>query len=169
MPTPHTGPGRPTKYGRPSQRVTLTLPRDVITRLRAVDADLGRAIVSVTERSAPAGHRSRPAEIVGWGRQAVIIVVPSRAMRRLPGVELVPAGGGRALIALEHPNSVSQLELDLHDALDGPDVTAVERESLSGVADILREARHAQRVRLKERSIIVLEWTGRRRAGAALP
>jgi hypothetical protein len=162
MNTPARRRGRPTKYGRPSQPVTLTLPDDVVARLKRVDADLGRAVVWLVERLA----RSRPietpaAEIVGWGRQQVIVVTPSPILRRLPGVQLVPAGGGRALIALEHPNSISQLELDIRDAMEEAGLAGADRHALGAVADILRQARHAPGVTLKEHSIIVLESTRR--------
>ena len=36
--------GRPPKFGRPAQLVTLTLPEDVISWLSTIDPDLGWAI-----------------------------------------------------------------------------------------------------------------------------
>src|SRR4051794_33832986 len=36
--------GRPRKFTRPSRRVALTLPEDVIASLQAVDPDLSRAV-----------------------------------------------------------------------------------------------------------------------------
>ena len=54
------GPGRPSKYGRPSRAVTVTLPEDVLDGLEAIDADLGRAIVRLAERpGAPRPRRGR--------------------------------------------------------------------------------------------------------------
>ena len=47
------GRGRPSKYGRPARAVTVTLPEDVLARLTAVHADVGSAIVSLVEKSAP--------------------------------------------------------------------------------------------------------------------
>jgi hypothetical protein len=150
--------GRPAKYGRPSQPVTLTLPDDVVARLKRVDPDLGRAVVSLVERVArPRPVEAPSADIVGWGRQQVILVTPSPALKRLPGVQLVPAGAGRALIALEHPNSISQLELDIRDAIDEAGISDADRDALGAVADILRQSRHARDITLKEHSIIVLE------------
>jgi hypothetical protein len=159
MPTPARRRGRPTKYGRPSHAVTLTLPDDAVARLKRVDADLGRAVVTLVERLVGGPKRAAmpPAEIVGWDSQHVIVVTPSPVLRRLSGVRLVPAGGGRALIALEHPNSISQLELDMRDAMEEPDVSDADRRTLAAVADILRQARHDRGVRLTEHSIIVLE------------
>ena len=51
--------GRPSKFGRPSQVVALTLPEDVLRGLRKVHSDVGWAIVSLLEKSpAPRSDRS---------------------------------------------------------------------------------------------------------------
>src|SRR5580765_8427579 len=112
------GPGRPRKYGRPSRAVTVTLPEDVIARLQRVDADLGRAVVATTERRTPRHRAARPAEVASYGNHAVILVMPIRSLQQLPGVQLVPVGNGRALIALDPPGSVADLELSVRDTLD---------------------------------------------------
>ena len=169
MKAPKHGPGRPRKYGRPSHAVTVTLPEDVLARLKAVDTDLGRAIVTLVESQKATATRAarssvvRPAEIAAYGNQAVIVVDPARVLKRLPGVRLVPVGNGRALISLEHPNSVPQLELDVRDAIDASGVDNGERQTLEAIADILRQTRRSRRVTLKERSIIVLESKRQRR------
>ena len=159
------GPGRPQKYGRPSQAVTVTLPEDVIARLSAIDADLGRAIVALAEHRSPRRPPAiRPAELASYGNHAVIVVMPVKALKRLAGVQLVPIGNGRALISLEHPRSIPQLELQLRDATDQDGVNGSERKTLEAIAQILREARRSERVTVKERTIIVLESKRRRRA-----
>jgi hypothetical protein len=164
MKTTTNGRGRPKKYGRPSHAVTVTLPEDVLARLRAIDADLGRAIVTLVERRGTKRPRNgRPAEVAAYGNRAVIIVNPAKALRRLPGVQLVPAGNGRALISLDHPNLIPRLELDARDAAGASDISESERQSLEAIADILRDARHSRGVSLKERSIIVLESKRQRR------
>ena len=158
------GPGRPSKYGRASRAVTLTLPEDVIVRLGAIDADLGRAIVSLAERHGkPRARLVHHAEIAAYGNHAVIVVNPAKGLKRLPGVQLVPVGNGRALIALEPPYSVPKLELDLRDLLERGGATGLERETLEAIADILRQSRRSTRVSLEERRIIVLEAKPRRR------
>ena len=93
-----TGRGRPKKYGRPAHAVTVTLPEDILGRLSAINADIGTAIVHVIERKG----RSRvapvaSAEISQYGKHAVIVVTPVKALRRLKGVQLVPDRGGTAL------------------------------------------------------------------------
>jgi hypothetical protein len=156
--------GRPMKYGRASRAVTLTLPEDVLTRLQAVDTDLGRAIVSLVERQRKSERPTvRPAEVAAYGNHAVIVVTPARVLRRLPGVQLVPVGNGRALISLDHPRSTSQLELDVRDAIEHTDVTEPERQTLEAIADILRRARRSRRISIEERTIIVLDAKRNRR------
>ena len=158
------GPGRPRKFGRPSHAVTLTLPDDVLAWLKTVDVDLGRAIVALFERQRTRLPRAvRPAELSAYGNHAVIIVNPARALKKLPGVQLVPAGNGRALISLDAPNSIPQLELAVGDALEAAGIPDAERETLEAIADILRQARRSHHVSLQERSIIVLESRRRQR------
>lgn len=157
------GPGRPRKFGRPSRAVTVTLPDDVLGRLHAVDHDLGTAIVQIVEtRAARRPSAVRAAEIAAYGSHAVIVVTPVKALRRIAGVELVPIGNGRALISLDRSQSVSQLELDIRDAIVTTDAPAAERAVLQEVADILRETRGKHGPVLRERTIIVLEARRRR-------
>src|SRR4029453_11261102 len=90
------GPGRPMKYGRASRAITVTLPEDVLARLNVVDMDLGRAILLLVERHGkPRPRVPRAAELAAYGKHAVIIVTPAKALKRLPGVQLVPIGNGR--------------------------------------------------------------------------
>jgi hypothetical protein len=159
------GRGRPRKYGRPSRAVTVTLPEDVIARLHSVDADLGRAVVAATERRTPRNPAARPAEVASYGNHAVILVMPIQSLRRLPGVQLVPVGNGRALIALDPPGSVADLELSVRDTLDRRTTSDSEHKTLEALAAILRDARRSRGVTIQERTIIVLE--AKRRYGAA--
>ena len=164
MNLPKHGPGRPRKYGRPSRAVTVTLPEDVLKRLSAVDVDLGRAIVSVAECGAPRRPRAiRRAELTSYGNHAVIIVTPVKALKRIPGVQLVPIGNGRALISLDEAQSLPKFELHLRDAIEHSDA-GPERETLEAIADILRRSRLSRGVDLEERTIIVLESRRHRRS-----
>ena len=157
MKTLKSGPGRPQKYGRPSHAVTVSLPEDVLARLRAVDADLGRAIVTLVEQNtAPCARAYAPAEVTSYGNHGVIVVDQAKVLKRLPGVQLVPTGNGRALISLDQPNSIPKLELNVRDAID-TNISERERQTLEAIADILRHARSSPGITLQERSIIVLE------------
>lgn len=157
------GPGRPRKFGRPSRAVTVTLPEDVLRRLVGLDADLGRAIVTLVERKTARVRAVEPAEIATYGNHAVIVVTPVNALKRIAGVQLVPIGNGRAMISLERSHSIPQFELGLGDALAQGDISEFERETLASIADILRQTRRSRRVMLEERTIIVLETKRQRR------
>lgn len=157
--------GRPRKYGRPSRAVTFTLPEDVLERLGRIDADLGRAIVTLIERQpkrAP-GRAIAPAEISSYGNHAVIVVSPANVLKRLPGVQLVPVGNGRALISLAPSNSIAQLELAVRDAVENKESSSAERATLKAIADVLQGARRSHGVSLEQRTIIVLEGRRQRR------
>ena len=156
--------GRPRKYARPSRAVTVTLPEDVIAQLQSLDGDLGGGIVSLIERRHGADLPPRPvAQISRYGSHAVIVVPQLAALKRLPGVQLVPIGGGRALISLAKPHSVPQHELAIRDAAERTNAGSAERDALEAVADILRKARLSRAVSLQERTIIVLEPKRQRR------
>lgn len=149
--------GRPRKYGRPARAVTVTLPEDVLERLATIHADVGSAIVHVVQQAAPARVQPIPAaEIARYGNHAVIIVTPSRALKRLHGVQLVPIGEGRALISLAPSVSISAFELQVRDALEREDVQPREREVLEAIAGILRRGRASRGLTFEARTIIVL-------------
>jgi hypothetical protein len=149
--------GRPRKYGRPATAVTVTLPDDVLTRLSSIHADVGSAIVNLVERRLPARLPSiRAAEVSRYGNRAVIIVTPSRALRRLAGVQLVPVGDGRALISLSPSTSIPSLELQVRDAIEQLPATDRDRHGLQLLADILRRSRGTRGLTSEARTIIVL-------------
>ena len=153
--SPHRG--RPRKFGRPAQPVTVTLPDDVVRALRTVDPDLSRAIVRLAETSRSSFVQRPPVELTYYGHSAVIIVTPRKGIERLPGVELVPLPDGRALISLDRQTGVAEFEVMVRDALDTDGVPPAERTVLEALADILRTARRSRTLSLRERSIIVLE------------
>src|SRR5262245_21527077 len=159
------GPGRPRKYGRAARAVTVTLPEDVLARLAVVNADLGQAIVALTERNGKGPvPRRQPAEIAAYGNHAVIVVNPAKALKRLPGVQLVPLGNGRALISLDHEYSIARLELDVRDALESRTIAPTERAVLQNIGAILRQTRQSREFTASPRTIIVIERRRVRRA-----
>jgi hypothetical protein len=136
--------------------VTVTLPDDVIDALAAIDTDIGRAIVRLAQPEV--GRRPHePAELTTFGRHAVIVVNPSRALEMRTGVELIPLPDGRALISFEQPMTAAQLELLIADAVDDARLSARDRAVFRAVADTLRTARRSADVTLQQRSVIVLE------------
>ena len=148
--------GRPRKFGRPARSVALTLPLDVIATLERHDSDLARAIVHLAARRGPDRAAAREAELSRYGRRAVIVVNPSRTLRKIPGVELVPLPSGRALISLDPTLTPEAFELRLRDALDAG-VPEADRTGVRDVVQVLADARRSGGVRLQARTILVLE------------
>ncbi len=154
--------GRPRKFGRAARSVALTLPLDVIATLERHDSDLARAIVQLTARSGPERAAAREAELSRYGRRAVIVVSPSRTLRRIPGVELVPLPSGRALISLDRTLTPEAFELRLRDALDAG-VPEPDRAGVREVIQVLADARRSGKVRLQTRTLLVIESLRTRR------
>ena len=163
---PSSRPGRPPKFGRRARPVTISLPEDLLERLRAQHLDLGRAIVDLFERSAAADS---PVQLAEFGKGALILVPPASALKRLAGVELIPLTNGRALIALDQPMSPSDLELTLNDALAEGHLPADDQAVVANVVDILREARTSERSRLRQRTIIIVERAAARARRRSTP
>lgn len=151
--------GRPLKFGRPAQLVTLTLPEDVLTWLKGVHPDPAWAIVKLFERAGQRQAHSAatrpPAELVQLpGRRALIVVQPD-LFRNLGGVSLIPLQNGRAFLALDAGRGFADLELTVLDRLDGA-TTRAEREGLTTVHATLKRWRQ-QGLHFKMRSIIIVE------------
>ena len=148
--------GRPRKFSAPSRAVTLTLPEDVLASLSAVDPDLSRAVVRVAQPEM-AKRPHPPAELVAFGRRAVIVVNPTRTLEEQTGVVLIPLSDGRALISFDETMTVARLELRIEDALEDRRLSAADRGIFAAIREILKTARRSGDVMLHQRSIIVLE------------
>ena len=142
--------------------MALTLPEGVITALRTIDADLGRAVVRLAQQVGPSDGKPAPAVLSAFGDRAVIIVPSSPTLRERIGVELVPLANGQSLMSFDPQLSVHEIELRVNDALDDPALPAGERTTFAALARILRDARRSGRVALRERSIIVVQRVRRR-------
>lgn len=148
--------GRPRKFSGPSRAVTLTLPEHVIEALEGIDPDLSRAVVRVVQPElASKPHPS--AELASFGRQAVILVRPSRTLERRTGVVLVPLPDGRALISFEESKTIPELELQLQDLLEDPELTVQDRRIFEQISHLLRDARRSTAVAVRRRNIIVFD------------
>jgi len=163
VPKPHRG--RPLKFGRPARSVTVTLPQDTIAQLKAIDPDLGQAIVRVSARTDPGRVARRPrVALVTQAGRSVIVVTPVPALKRLRGIQLIPTGDAeRALIALTEPMGVAQFELRIQDALETVRLSDDDRQTLQQLEEILKETRRSGATLLKELRIIVLETVRRRK------
>ncbi len=157
--------GRPRKFLEPSRAVTLTLPEPVLAALAALDDNLSRAVARLVQPEL--GRAPHPsAELAPFGRHAVIVVRPSRALERRTGLLLVPLPDGRALISFEEPHTIPELELQLQDLLEDNELSNPDRRIFEEIAGYLRDARRARGVTVQRRNIIVFET---RRAAAPVP
>jgi hypothetical protein len=162
--------GRPRKFIAPSRAVTLTLPENVLAALDAVDHDLSRAVVRVTQPQM-AKRPHPPAEVATFGRRGVIVVNPSRTLEERTGILLVPLTDGRALISFDESMTIARLELRIQDALDDPKLPTEDARIFKSIEDILKTARRSGDVTLQQRHIIVLESNrpAKRRALPGVP
>ena len=153
--------GRPRKFMQPSRAVTLTLPENVIAALGAVDHDLSRAVVRVSQREMTKRPHP-PAELAAFGRFAVIVVNPTRTLEQRTGVLLVPLSDGRALISFDETMTAARLELKIEDELEDRALPPEDALVFASIRELLRETRRSKSVSLTQRNIIVLEFTGRK-------
>jgi hypothetical protein len=154
--------GRPSKFGRPSRVVALTLPQDVIDQLRRVHQDLGWAIVKLLDKAPPSatprGQGAQPdVELVTVAERRSLIVVNREVIRNLPGVNIIPLGGNRAFLALDIDRGMSDLELAVSDRLGDPAIDRRERRALAGLRAHLTTWRRDHELQFHTRAIIVVE------------
>jgi hypothetical protein len=154
--TMRRGRGRPRKFAAPSRAVTLTLPESVLSALAHVHEDISKAIVQLMQRRSKQKTRAL-AELSIFGRSAVITVRPTPSLEQRAGLRLVPLPDGRALLSLDQPTSVADLELTLNDALEDPQLPQADRQVFEALVTILRDARRSRDITLHRRNIIVLE------------
>ena len=160
--------GRPRKFLAPSRAITLTLPDHIIDALGALDPDLSRAVVRLTQPEL-AKRSHAPAELAQYGQRAVIVVNPTRTLEERTGISLVPLPDGRALISFERIRTIADLELTIADALEDHQLSRSDQATFKAIEEILRSARRSKDVTLQQRSIIVLESRRRSRAAASTP
>lgn len=157
--------GRPSKFGRPSRSVALTLPDDVLGALQAVDPDRGWAIVKLLGGQVATSERPQARADVGLlkiGAKRSLIVVNRATMPALPGVQVVPLNESHAFLALSAGCTMSDLELAVIDRLNGgTQVVARERRLLKTLRAELARWRRNRNLRVRIEAIIVLEDLGR--------
>jgi hypothetical protein len=156
--------GRPRKFNGPSRAVTLTLPEEIIAALESVDSDLSRAVVRIAQGEAAKQPHS-PAQLVSFGRRAVIVINPTKTLEERTGIFLIPMSDGRALISFDESLTIPDLELRVQDALEDRRLSTQDRGIFETIGGLLKTARHDDHIVLYERKIIVLETKRRPRAG----
>jgi hypothetical protein len=167
--------GRPSKFGRPSRAVSLTLPEDVIQALRRVHRDLGWAIVKLlADESGPATARQKKqaepdVELVSVADRRFLIVINQEAIRSLPGVTIVPFSGSRAFLALDVDRGMSDLELAVLDRLRHATLEPRERQALTTLRTHLGGWRGDAKLHVHTRAIVVVERLGNKVGDGTTP
>jgi len=153
--------GRPPKFGSPGQVIAVTLPRDVIRGLKRIHADLAWAIVRLFQKRSrrPALQRASSAdsELVSIANARSLIVVNRDVFQELPGVNMIPLHGDRAFLALDPDAGVADLELAIVDRMGKREISSRERAALAELRTHLHRWRRDPGLRLRPRSIIVVE------------
>jgi hypothetical protein len=169
------GRGRPSKFGRPSRAVSLTLPEDVIQALRRVHRDLGWAIVKLLAEEG-GGSTARPkkeaqpdVELVSVADRRYLIVINQEAIRTLPGVNIVPLSGSRAFLALDVDCGMSDLELAVIDRLRHAPLEPRERRALTTLRTHLGGWRGDALLQVHTRAILVVERLGKKVSDGTTP
>ena len=149
--------GRPQKFGRAAQLISLTLPGDVIKWLETLDDDLGWAVVKLHERSTKQRRTSSDvAQLVRFPGGRALIVVRSDLFREMPGVSPIPISDGRAFLALDAGKGAADLELLVLDRIDDQKIRPEERDALIELRALLKTWRQ-EGIRFESRSIIVAQ------------
>ena len=147
--------GRPPKFGRAADLISLTLPRDVISWLQSIDDDLAWAIVKLHEKATRARvAQFEAAQLVRFPGDRALILVRPELFANLKGVSLIPLSDGRAFLALEPGKGVADLEAILRDRLASTDLTDEQRAVLLRLGQMLRRWKD-EGIVFESRSIIV--------------
>jgi hypothetical protein len=159
--------GRPPKFGRASQPLSLTLPEDIVEWLRERNTDIAWAIVRLCEQEA---RRTRAhdalIEFLHLPNRQALILIRTPLVRHLGDVEVLPLSDGRGLLVFGEGKGTSDLELTLADQMERPNLSPTDREEITALWSQLREWRQ-QGVRFERRAIVVATGVPRRRKQAA--
>jgi len=148
--------GRPLKFGRRAELVTLTLPVDVIEWLASIDDDMAWAVVKLKQRESKRTRVREPelADLVQLPNNRALILVKPAPFERVRGVSIIPLADGRGFLALDAGKGVADLELAVIDRLDQPGLPALERTALNRLRSQLKTWRQ-DGIQFESRSIIV--------------
>ncbi len=115
-----SGAGRPKKFAESSHPVTVTLPERTLRQLCNINADRAQAIVKAVEIVAgSATHPMKPVEIVEvTPGKAIIVVGPSKSLRKIAWLRLVEITPVRYLLSLPSGTPIESLEIAILDLLE---------------------------------------------------
>ena len=153
------GGGRPPKFREPRRPVTMTLPERILDRLAEIDPDRTRAVVKVTEAVAGAGKgKFKPVELVEMASgKSLIVVGPSKALRKIPWLKLIEIARARYLVTVPSGTPIEVVEVALRDLFHNPELQKNEREKavLNELLNLIGHHRRSQH--LSKEEILVID------------
>ena len=114
------GGGRPKKFNESSHPVTVTLPERILRQLHRLHEDRALAITKAVEIVAGSTtHPMKPVEVVEISKgKAIIIVGPSKILRKIPWLHMVEIAPARYLLSVPTGTPVESLEVAIMDLLE---------------------------------------------------
>lgn len=149
--------GRPPKFAEPSRPVTLTLPESTLSALEHINPDRSRAIVELAKKACDGKGSTPLVEIVEMAKNTGLVVIgPSKAIRKMPFLRLVEVAPARYVLAFEPGHDFHNLEIAINDALDDEQYDKRERELLTQLLDHIKGVRKSGRVSMANILVIKL-------------
>lgn len=149
--------GRPRKFNEPSRPVTLTLPFRTLELLESIDSDRALAITKATDWVTCSKRDSQPpVQIVEVEKgRAIILVGPSRSLRKIKWLKLVEIAPSRFLLVIPTGTPIESLEVAIMDLIEGlDDKDEYERELLGELRRYISQQRRSDRVSKAELLLI---------------
>lgn len=152
--------GRPPKFQERGRPITVTLPEITLARLAAIDPDRSRAIVKATDAAmaSQSDGVSLPELVEVAPGVRVILVGPTRCLRRIEWLRLFEVAPFRYLLILPSGTSVDSLELAVIDLLENlDDEDPMESEALEKLRRLISALRRGSEVSKAE--LLLVEKT----------
>ena len=141
--------GRPPKFEESHRPVTVTLPESTLARLAAINPDRAQAIVKAVGTKAPldAKHQKQVELVEVAPGVGIILVGPSRYLKRIKWLRLVEIAPMRYLLTIPVGTPVDSLELAVVDLLEKLEsLDEWERSVLEQLRDLMRTLRLGDKV-----------------------
>jgi hypothetical protein len=160
--------GRPPKFDEPRRPVTLTLPERTLARLTAINADRATAIVKLVDSVLPPANGHSLVDVVEVAPgAAIILVAPSRYLRRIPWLRLAELSPGRHLVTILPGTPIDSLEVAILDLLESlPASEDYERKILNELRNLIGTGRREQKITKYEMLYVRPAPSHRRRASS---
>jgi hypothetical protein len=141
--------GRPPKFQEERRPITVTLPERTLKKLAVIADDRARAIVQAVDNIiADENAQTEPVELIEvYPGQALIVIGPSKTLKKIPWLQLVEITPARYLLSVPSGTPIESLELTLLDLLDHlPASESYERSLLTAIREKLNTVRQEQRI-----------------------